>query len=64
MEIDNAIEMIHGMEDELDQVKKNARAGNLHCLPGETVSFQHMHDLLVCASWSSWLVNQYSNSSI
>ncbi|XP_041458339.1 talin-1-like isoform X4 [Lytechinus variegatus] len=39
MEIDNAIEMIHGLEDELDQVKKNARDGNLHRLPGETPEY-------------------------
>ncbi|XP_071498741.1 talin-1-like [Diadema antillarum] len=36
MEIDNALEMIHSLEDELDQVKRNAQQGNLHPLPGET----------------------------
>ena len=42
MEIDNALEMIRGLEDELDQVKKNARDGNLQPLPGETVSDHHL----------------------
>lgn len=39
MEIENALEMIRGLEDELDQVKKSARDGNLNTLPGETPEY-------------------------